>query len=89
MTFKAIFSLFLLVTALATIYAKPSPIWINLDKASEDTTGDMSIIESDKEVANYQTGEMPLSEQELELVLISNKPKCPWPPALPRRRNAW
>ena len=83
MTFKAILSLFLLVTTLATIiYAKPSPIWIpNLDQAS---TKDMIMIESDKEVANSQTAEKPLRElsRESNILLISNQSECPWPPAL-------
>lgn len=57
-------------------------IWINLDKASEDTTEDKLIIESDKEVANSQTGETPLSEEDSELLLISIQSECPWPPAL-------
>ena len=85
MTFKAIFSFFLLVTTLATIYAKPSPIWIpHLDQASVDKTKDTFIIESLKEMANSQTGETLLRElsQESNLPLISNESECPWPPPL-------
>ena len=83
--FKSIFCLILLVSALATIYAKPFPIWIDLDRVSEDTLQDKFVkMESDKEVANSQM--MPLRkvshEEESELAHISDDYPCPWPPAL-------
>lgn len=78
MTFKAIFSLFLLVSTLAIIYAKPSPAQLYLDQASDDTTEDTNedtlSIESDKQVANSQTKE--------SLTILHVEIDCPWPPAL-------
>ena len=86
MSFKAIFSLFLLVNTLAIVYAKPSPYWVlEFGQASEDATEDtLLVIDSDKGVADSQTGETPLREnsKETEVLLVSDKIRCPWPPAL-------
>ena len=74
MTLKAIFSLFLLVTTLVVIYAKPFPNQIYLDQVSEDTTEDTLIFESNKQVGNF-----PETKEHL---LIIHELDCPWPPAL-------
>ena len=91
MNFKVIFSLlFLLVTTMVTIHAKPSPVWIDLDRASEGENKEKLTIESDKDEINSQlimNGESqqngkPDTSNERNRLIILDTIRCPWPPAL-------
>ena len=73
MSFKAIFSLFLLVGALAIIHAKPIPAQ---DQAS-DREESVLIIEINKEIVDFPT---PPGERSEESDVIMIKSKCPWGP---------
>jgi hypothetical protein len=71
MTFKAIFTLFLLMTTLALIHTRPIPAKIYLDQAPEDPNKEIMIIEFDKE-------EAVVAEQEKK----PNSKECWWGPGL-------
>ena len=55
MSFKAIFTLFLLVTALTLAYTRPIPAKIYLDQAPDDPNKEIMIIEFDKEAVAKET----------------------------------
>ena len=68
MKYKVIFSLLLLVTTLAIVHAKPSPVWVYLMSIQEakESTNEKQMVQSDKDMTtNTEDALLPEQSQKI------------------------